>query len=88
MSNRISPALDEELETLEKHLAGTLRPVRPDPGFIGGLRKRLYVKPRSSPEQRKQASALLLLAFGLLVGAVLAIVQWPRLNQFLKNNRI
>ncbi|HPH94907.1 MAG TPA: hypothetical protein PKW33_01260 [Anaerolineaceae bacterium] len=75
---------DEELELLEKHLAGTLRPVNPDPGFIGNLRKRLYVKPRSSPEQRRQAGALLLLAFGLLVGAALVLVQLPRVSRLFK----
>ncbi len=68
-ASAISPDLEILLENQLKH---SLRPVQPNPEFVGHLHTRLTSPPAMTIERRQNAAlSLLLLAFSLMSGVFL-----------------
>jgi len=72
----MSPEL--ELDKLEAHLAGTLKPVAPPRNFIRGLRGRIHIPPREEIVLRLRDWNRLLLAFGSVMSGILVILTVAR----------
>ncbi len=61
----------EVVESLEKQLKISLKPVQPSPEFVTHLQSRLTSPPAMTVERENTALSLLLMAFSLLSGVVL-----------------
>jgi hypothetical protein len=56
---------------LESRLANAIRPVRPDPAFIEGLKQKLAKAPSIVLEKSRKNFGLLALGIGLFTGALM-----------------
>jgi len=72
------PTPNEELDALEAHLAGTLRPVRPSRDLILRLRGRLRMPHREEIVVRLRDWRSLFLAFGGVMSALLVMITVAR----------
>ena len=68
----------EQLDELEAHLAGTLKPVSPPRDFVLGLRGRIRIPPRGEIAVRLQDWQTLLLVFGGVLSGALIILTVAR----------
>jgi hypothetical protein len=59
---------------VEEQLQESFRPVIPDPEFVRRLYHRLTYKPAMVVERRTDAEFLLVIAFGVLTGAVVILL--------------
>ncbi len=62
------------MNSLERKLAESLRPVRPDPTFIHSLREKLSHSAAVVVEKRSPDQGLLILGAGLLTGIVFFLI--------------
>jgi hypothetical protein len=69
---------NEELNALEAHLAGTLRPVRPSRDLILRLRDRIRMPQREEIVIRLRDWRSLFLAFGSVMSALLLLITVAR----------
>jgi hypothetical protein len=69
---------NEELDALEAHLAGTLRPVRPSRDLVVRLRGRLRMPQRAEIIIRLRDWRSLFLAFGGVMSALLVLITVAR----------
>jgi hypothetical protein len=72
------PTPNEELDALEAHLAGTLRPVRPSRDLILRLRGRLRMPQREEIVIRLRDWRSLFLAFGGVMSVLLVLITVAR----------
>ena len=78
---------EEQLEILEAHLAGTLRPVAPPTDIIHRLRGRIHFPPRGEIVLRLRDWRALLLAFGGVMSGMLALITIARALFYLTGRR-
>ncbi|HEY2980295.1 MAG TPA: hypothetical protein VGJ22_03865 [Anaerolineales bacterium] len=78
---------NEELDALEAHLAGTLRPVKPSRDLIVRLRGRLRMPQRSEIIIRLRDWRSLFLAFGGVMSALLVLITVARALYYLFGRR-
>ena len=65
---------EEQLDAIEAHLAGTLKPVAPPKDFVRRLRGRIHLPPRSEIVIRLTDWRTLVLVFsGVLSGALIIL---------------
>ena len=69
---------DQELDALEMHLAGTLRPVRPSRDVITRLRDRIRMPAREEIVLRLRDWRALFLAFGGVMSGLLVLITVAR----------
>jgi hypothetical protein len=69
---------DKDLDVLEAHLAGTLRPVQPPMDVIARLRGRLRMPQREQIVLRLRDWRALLLAFGGVMSGLLLLITVAR----------
>jgi hypothetical protein len=74
---QISPP-DADLDALEAHLAGTLRPVRPSGDVIARLRERVRLPQREQIVLRLRDWRSLFLAFGSVMSGLLVLITVAR----------
>lgn len=67
-----------ELEELEAHLAGTLKPVAPPMRFVRGLRGRIHLPPREEIVLRLRDWNRWVFVFGGVMSGVLVILTVAR----------
>jgi hypothetical protein len=72
------PLPDEELNALEAHLAGTLRPVTPSSDVIARLRERVRFPQREVIVLRLRDWRSLFLAFGGVMSGLLVLITLAR----------
>ena len=71
-------------DEVEGQLQESFRPVIPDPEFVRRLYRRLTTTPAMVVERRSDAAMLLVIAFGVLMGAVLLMTIKRIVNRLLK----
>jgi len=87
MSNqRENPSL-ENLESLEAHLAGTLRPVTPRKDFVQRLRDRVHLPERELIVSRLRDWNRLFLVFGSVMSGMLIVITIVRALYYLVGRR-
>ncbi len=69
---------DEELDSLEARLAGTLRRIQPRRDFVHNLRTRIHLPPREEIASRLQDWQRLFLVFGGVVSGMLILITVAR----------
>jgi len=69
---------EEKLYTLESHLAGTLRPVRPPSDIIQRLRQRIQMPDRAEIASRLRDWRRLLFTFGGVMSGLLVVITVAR----------
>jgi hypothetical protein len=69
---------NEDLDALEAHLAGTLRPVRPSSDLVTRLRGRLRMPQREEIVLRLRDWRSLFLAFGGVMSVLLVLITVAR----------
>jgi LPXTG-motif cell wall-anchored protein len=62
------------LNSLEKRLSESLRPVRPDPSFIHSLKERLSQNTNVMLEKPASNNGLIMLGIGLFAGALILLL--------------
>lgn len=77
----------ENLEGLEAHLAGTLRPVSPSRDFVQRLRSRIHFPERSVIVSRLQDWNRLFVVFGSVMSGMLIILTVARALYYLVGRR-
>ena len=82
--DKLSP---ENLEALEAHLAGTLRPVAPPKDFVQGLRDRIRVPRREVIVSRLRDWNRLFLVFGSVMSGMLIVITVVRALYYLVGRR-
>ena len=78
MEESTTPNPDDELETLEAHLAGTLKPVAPPNDLVQRLRERIRLPARSEIVLRFQDWRRLFLVFGGVMSGLLVMITVAR----------
>jgi hypothetical protein len=78
MESDSTPTPDEDLDTLEAHLAGTLRPVAPPKDLVQRLRDRIRLPAREEIVLRFQDWRRLFLVFGGVMSALLLLITVAR----------
>jgi hypothetical protein len=73
----------EDLESLEAHLAGTLRPVTPSKEFVHRLRTHAHLPERRVIIDRLQDWNRLFLVFGSVMSGMLAVITVARALYYL-----
>ena len=81
-----NPSL-ENLESLEAHLAGTLRPVAPPKGFAQRLRDRVRLPERGVFVNRLRDWNRLFLVFGSVMSGMLIVITIARALYYLVGRR-
>lgn len=87
MSKRKDDLSAENLESLEAHLAGTLRPVSPPMGVAQRLRERIHFPDRETLVIRLSDWKRLFLAFGSVMSAMLLLITIARALYYLVGRR-
>jgi hypothetical protein len=82
--DKLSP---EHIETLEAHLAGTLRPVSPPKDFVTQLRDRIHLPRREVIVSRLRDWNRLFLVFGSVMSGMLIIITVARALYYLVGRR-
>ena len=82
--DKLSP---EHIETLEAHLAGTLRPVSPPKDFVQQLRGRIHLPKREVIVNRLRDWNRLFLVFGSVMSGMLIIITVARALYYLVGRR-
>jgi hypothetical protein len=83
---REKPSL-ENFESLEAHLAGTLRPVAPSKDFVQRLRERVRLPERGVFVNRLRDWNRLFLVFGSVMSGMLLIITVARALYYLVGRR-
>jgi hypothetical protein len=73
-----NPLPNQELDALEAHLAGTLRPVRPSRDVMARLRSRIRLPQREEIALRLRDWRALFLAFGGVMSGLLVLITVAR----------
>lgn len=87
MSKRMDKSTTENLEALEAHLAGTLRPVTPPKDFVQRLRRRIHLPKRDVIVSRLRDWNRLFLVFSSVMSGVVLIITIARLLYYLFGQR-
>lgn len=87
MSKRQEKPYPEDLEFLEAHLAGTLRPVVPPRDFASRLRDRIHLPERRVLVSRLQDWNRLFIVFGSVISGMLLVVTLARAFYYLVGRR-
>jgi len=82
--DKLSP---EHIETLEAHLAGTLRPVSPPKDFVHRLRNSIRLPEREVIVSRLRDWNRLFLVFGSVMSGMLIIITVARVLYYLVGRR-
>jgi uncharacterized membrane protein YedE/YeeE len=69
---------DPELDALEAHLAGTLKPVAPSKAFVQRLRERIHLPAREEIASRLRDWQTLMLVFGGVISGALVLITVAR----------
>lgn len=77
-ASKMTSTDDNQLNALEAHLAGTLRPVAPPRGFVQRLRARVHLPPREQIATRLRDWQTLALVFGGVISGALFILTVAR----------
>lgn len=77
----------ENLESLEAHLAGTLRPVAPPRDFVHRLRNNIRLPEREVIVSRLREWNRLLLVFGSVMSGMLIVITVARALYYLVGRR-
>ncbi len=77
----------ENLESLEAHLAGTLRPVAPPKDFVQRLRDRVRLPERAEFANRLRDWNRLFLVFGSVMSGMLIVITVTRALYYLVGRR-
>ena len=86
MSRQQEPDL-ENFESLEAHLAGTLRPVTPSKDFVQRLRERVRLPERGVFVNRLRDWNRLFLVFGSVMSGMLLLITVTRALYYLVGRR-
>ena len=78
MESEITPKPENDLDALEAHLAGTLKPVTPPRDLVQRLRDRLRFPAREEIVLRFQDWRRLFLVFGGVMSALLVLITVAR----------
>ncbi len=78
---------DEELDILEAHLAGTLKPVAPPKDIIQRLRERIRMPDREEISLRLTDWRRLFIVFGGVMSGMLLLVTIARMFYYLVGRR-
>lgn len=87
MSKRQDKPYPEDLESLEAHLAGTLRPVAPPRDFASRLRDRIHMPEREVLVSRLRDWNRLFLVFGSVMSGMLLALTLARAFYYLVGRR-
>ncbi len=87
MSKRKDKPSIESLESLEEHLAGTLRPVAPPKNFVRSLRDRVRLPERDEIVSRLRDWKRLFLVFGSVMSGMIIVITLARAIYFLVGRR-
>jgi len=87
MSKRQDKPSPENLEFLEAHLAGTLRPVAPPKDFVRRLRERVRLPERGVFVNRLRDWNRLFLVFGSVMSGMLIVITVARALYYLVGRR-
>jgi hypothetical protein len=89
MSNisKLNSLSEEELDAIEAHLAGTLRPVAPPRDFVQRLRGRIHLPPRGEITVRLRDWRTLVLALSGVLSGALVILTVGRAMYYLFGRR-
>jgi hypothetical protein len=87
MSNQSKELSPENIETLEAHLAGTLRPVTPPKDLVRNLRERIHFPERGVLVSRLRDWNRLFLVFGSVMSGMLVIITVARALYYLFGRR-
>jgi len=82
--DKLSP---ENIESLEAHLAGTLRPVSPSKDFVHQLRNRIRLPERSIIVSRLRDWNRLFLVFGSVMSGMVVLITIARALYYLFGRR-
>jgi hypothetical protein len=78
MESDPTPTPEDDLNALEEHLAGTLKPVAPPRDFVKRLRDRIRLPAREEIVLRFQDWRRLFLVFGGVMSALLVLITVAR----------
>ena len=81
---KLSP---ENIETLEAHLAGTLRPVAPPKDFVQRLRDRIHLPEREVLVSRLRDWNRLFLVFGSVMSGMMILITVARALYYMFGRR-
>ena len=87
MSNRQDKPSPENLESLETHLAGTLRPVSPPKDIVQRLRDRVRLPEREVIVSRLRDWNRLFLVFGSVMSGMLIVITIARALYYMFGRR-
>lgn len=82
-----NPPAAETLESLEAHLAGTLRPVAPPENFVQRLGQRIHIPERRAIVNRLQDWKRLFLVFGSVMSGVVLVITLARALYYMTGRR-
>jgi len=77
----------ENLESLEAHLAGTLRPVAPPKDFVQRLRERIHLPERREIVNRLRDWNRLFLVFGSVMSSMVILITVARALYYMFGRR-
>ncbi len=87
MSKRQEKLSPENIESLEAHLAGTLRPVTPPKDFVQRLRNRIHLPERDVIVSRLRDWKRLFLVFGSVMSGMMLLITIARALYYLFGRR-
>jgi len=87
MSKRQDKLSPEHIESLEAHLAGTLRPVAPPKDFVQHLRDRIRLPERDVIVSRLRDWKRLLLVFGSVMSSMVILITIARALYYMFGRR-
>jgi hypothetical protein len=87
MSKRQDKLSPENIEYLETHLAGTLRPVSPPKDFVQRLRERVRIPERDVLVSRLRDWRRLFLVFGSVMSGMVILITIARALYYLFGRR-
>ena len=73
-----SPPVDQQFESLEEQLAGTLRPMKPSRAILQRLQERIKLPDRAAIAERLRDWRRLFLVFGGVMSGLLVILTVAR----------
>jgi len=87
MSKRQEKLSPENIESLEAHLAGTLRPVSPSKDFVQHLRDRIHLPERDVIVSRLRDWRRLFLVFGSVMSGMVILITIARALYYMFGRR-
>ena len=87
MSKRQDKLSPENIESLEAHLAGTLRPVVPPKDFVQRLRDRVHLPERREIVNRLRDWNRLFLVFGSVMSSMVILITVARALYYMFGHR-